>query len=68
MEKAFVKQQEMEKVARLAEKDRIDRERLEARKRREVQRITDVSIVLLLLLRVDSLLSEFVFVSFSNLK
>ncbi len=32
----------MEKLARQAEKDRLEKERLEARKRREVQRITDV--------------------------
>lgn len=36
-----MKQKEMEKVAHLAEKDRLDKERMEARKRREVQRITD---------------------------
>lgn len=45
LEKAFVKQKEMEKAARQVEKDRMDKERLEARKRREVQRITDVSFV-----------------------
>nr|CAD7193717.1 unnamed protein product [Timema douglasi] len=41
LEEAFQKQQEEEQAARLAEKERIERERLEARKRREVQRITD---------------------------
>ncbi|XP_065202026.1 spectrin beta chain, non-erythrocytic 1 isoform X3 [Planococcus citri] len=41
LEKAFVKQKEIEKVARIAEKDRLEKEKLEARKRREVQRITD---------------------------
>lgn len=42
----------MEKVARLAEKDRLEKERLEARKRREVQRITDVIFLLIFLFLV----------------
>lgn len=42
LERAFQKQQETEMAARLAEKERLERERLEARKRKEVQRITDV--------------------------
>jgi hypothetical protein len=42
LEKAFQKQQEDEIAARQAEKARAERERLEARKRQEVQRITEV--------------------------
>lgn len=34
----------MEKMARQVEKDRLEKERLEARKRREIQRITDVNL------------------------
>lgn len=45
LERAFQKQQETEMAARLAEKERLERERLEARKRKEVQRITDVSYI-----------------------
>ncbi|XP_050536729.1 spectrin beta chain, non-erythrocytic 5 isoform X2 [Daktulosphaira vitifoliae] len=41
LESAFKKQLELEEKARLAEKERIEREKLEARKQREVQRITD---------------------------
>ncbi|XP_049846907.1 spectrin beta chain, non-erythrocytic 1 isoform X2 [Schistocerca gregaria] len=41
LEEEFQKQQEKEQAARMAERERIERERLEARKRREVQRITD---------------------------
>lgn len=44
MELAFKEQLETEERARVAEKERLERERLEARKQREVQRITDVSI------------------------
>lgn len=44
MEKAFKEQLEIEERARVAEKERLERERLEARKQREVQRITDVSL------------------------
>nr|CAD7574119.1 unnamed protein product [Timema californicum] len=49
LEEAFQKQQEEEQAARLAEKERIERERLEARKRREVQRITDLANALVML-------------------
>ena len=42
LEKAFQKQQQDEIAARQAEKERVERERLEARKRQEVQRITEV--------------------------
>ncbi|XP_050430131.1 spectrin beta chain, non-erythrocytic 5 isoform X2 [Adelges cooleyi] len=41
LELAFKKQLESEEKARVAEKERLERERLEARKQREVQRITD---------------------------
>lgn len=41
METAFAKQKEAEMAARLAERDRVEKEKLEARKRKEVQRITD---------------------------
>lgn len=44
LELAFKEQLETEERARLAEKERLERERLEARKQREVQRITDVSV------------------------
>lgn len=43
LEQAFVKQKEAEQAARITERERVEKERLEARKRREVQRITDVS-------------------------
>jgi len=43
LELAFKEQLETEERARVAEKERLERERLEARKQREVQRITDVS-------------------------
>lgn len=43
LELAFKEQLETEERARVAEKERMERERLEARKQREVQRITDVS-------------------------
>lgn len=46
MELAFKEQLEAEERARVAEKERVEREKLEARKQREVQRITDVSIFL----------------------
>jgi spectrin beta len=42
LEEAFQKQQQDELTARQAEKERVERERIEARKRREVQRITEV--------------------------
>jgi len=42
LEKAFQKQQQDEIAARQAEKARAERERIEARKRQEVQRITEV--------------------------
>jgi hypothetical protein len=42
LEKAFQKQQEEEIAAREVEKKRAERERIEARKRQEVQRITEV--------------------------
>lgn len=42
LEEAFQKQQQEEMAARQAEKERLERERIEARKRREVQRITEV--------------------------
>jgi spectrin beta len=42
LEEAFQKQQQDEMAARQAEKERVERERIEARKRREVQRITEV--------------------------
>ena len=42
LEEAFQKQQQDEIAARQAEKERVERERIEARKRREVQRITEV--------------------------
>nr|XP_018898887.1 PREDICTED: spectrin beta chain, non-erythrocytic 1 isoform X2 [Bemisia tabaci] len=41
LETAFAKQKEAEMAARLAERDRVEKEKLEARKRKEVQRITD---------------------------
>ncbi|XP_034253991.1 spectrin beta chain, non-erythrocytic 1 isoform X5 [Thrips palmi] len=41
LEEAFRKQQQAEEAARLAERDRVEKERVEARKRKEVQRITD---------------------------
>ncbi|KAJ8891682.1 hypothetical protein PR048_004211 [Dryococelus australis] len=41
LEETFQKQQQAEQAARQVEKERLERERLEARKRREVQRITD---------------------------
>ncbi|KAK7865818.1 hypothetical protein R5R35_001276 [Gryllus longicercus] len=41
LEEAFQKQQEEEQAQRQAERERLDRERIEARKRLEVQRITD---------------------------
>ncbi|XP_063234159.1 spectrin alpha chain, non-erythrocytic 1 isoform X2 [Bacillus rossius redtenbacheri] len=41
LEETFQRQQQEEQAARQAEKERLERERLEARKRREVQRITD---------------------------
>ncbi|KAL1131759.1 hypothetical protein AAG570_011372 [Ranatra chinensis] len=41
LEQAFLKQQEAEIAARLAEKERIEKEKVEALKRKEVQRITD---------------------------
>ncbi|XP_039289552.1 LOW QUALITY PROTEIN: spectrin alpha chain, non-erythrocytic 1-like [Nilaparvata lugens] len=41
LEQAFQAQQQAEMAARQAEKERVERERIEARKRREVQRITD---------------------------
>ncbi|XP_023313664.1 spectrin beta chain, non-erythrocytic 1 isoform X1 [Trichogramma pretiosum] len=41
LEKAFLKQQEAELAARQAEKERVERQRLEERKRKEVQRITE---------------------------
>lgn len=44
LELAFKEQLETEEKARVAEKERLERERIEARKQREVQRITDVSI------------------------
>lgn len=44
LELAFKEQLETEERARVAEKERLERERLEARKQREVQRITDVSV------------------------
>lgn len=44
LELAFKEQLETEERARVAEKERLERERLEARKQREVQRITDVSL------------------------
>mgnify|MGYP002715715752 FL=1 len=43
LEKYFQQQKEAEQAARLAEKERIEREKIEARKRKEIQRITDVS-------------------------
>lgn len=43
LEKTFQKQKEAEHAARQAERERIEREKIEARKRKEVQRITDVS-------------------------
>ena len=43
LEEAFRKQQQAEEAARLAERERVEKERVEARKRKEVQRITDVS-------------------------
>lgn len=46
LELAFKEQLEAEERARVAEKERVEREKLEARKQREVQRITDVSIFL----------------------
>lgn len=45
LELAFKEQLETEERARVAEKERQEREKLEARKQREVQRITDVSII-----------------------
>jgi len=42
LEKAFQKQQQDEIAARQAEQKRAERERIEARKRQEVQRITEV--------------------------
>jgi hypothetical protein len=42
LEEAFQKQQQDEIAARQAEKERVERERIEARKRLEVQRITEV--------------------------
>jgi len=44
LELAFKEQLETEERARVAEKERLERERIEARKQREVQRITDVNI------------------------
>ncbi|KAL0275436.1 UNVERIFIED_CONTAM: hypothetical protein PYX00_003283 [Menopon gallinae] len=41
LEKSFEKQREAEMAARQAEKERIEKEKIEARKRKEVQRITD---------------------------
>ncbi|XP_052120778.1 spectrin beta chain, non-erythrocytic 1 isoform X4 [Frankliniella occidentalis] len=41
LEEAFRKQQQAEEAARLAERERVEKERVEARKRKEVQRITD---------------------------
>lgn len=41
MEQLFRKQKEDELSAKRAEKERVDRERLEALKQKEVQRITD---------------------------
>jgi hypothetical protein len=46
LEEAFRKQQQDEIAARQAEKERAERERIEARKRQEVQRITEVSSLL----------------------
>jgi hypothetical protein len=46
LEEAFRKQQQDEIAARQAEKERVERERIEARKRQEVQRITEVSSLL----------------------
>jgi hypothetical protein len=43
LEEAFQKQKQDEIAARQAEKERAERERIEARKRQEVQRITEVS-------------------------
>lgn len=43
LEQSFQKQKEAERAAKTAERDRLEREKLEARKRKEVQRITDVS-------------------------
>jgi hypothetical protein len=42
LEKAFQKQQQDEIAARQAEQKRVERERIEAMKRQEVQRITEV--------------------------
>lgn len=47
LEEAFRKQQQAEEAARLAERERVEKERVEARKRKEVQRITDVGFSIL---------------------
>ncbi len=47
MEEAFRRQQQAEEAAKLAERERVEKERVEARKRKEVQRITDVSLFVL---------------------
>lgn len=52
LEEAFLKQQQDELAARQAEKERVERERIEARKRREVQRITEVGLQMSLLYRI----------------
>jgi len=44
LEQSFQKQKEAERAAKNAERDRLEREKIEARKRKEVQRITDVSV------------------------
>lgn len=41
LERAFLKQQQKELIERQAEKDRVERARIEERKRKEVQRITE---------------------------
>lgn len=43
LEEQFQKQKEAEMAAKHAERERIEKEKIEARKRKEVQRITDVS-------------------------
>lgn len=46
LERSFQRQKETERAAKSAEKDRLEKEKIEARKRKEVQRITDVSLIL----------------------
>lgn len=50
LEQAFQAQQQAEHAARQAEKERAEREKIEARKRREVQRITDVCTIRILII------------------